>query len=181
MAFVSRVRRRALRRTFLLILLMCLGALASIAVERAQQSALVFQTTGSAYASPAADPAAEASATARLSEDLPLLMDLWGVAGGPPSNISYLEAPEGIRAGQALRVEVRGFTEDGKPFSGALVEVSWDLGGARYKDFTYTSESGTADVTRRLDKSCQGKRCIVAVRIYRDDLQGMAYSTFVAR
>jgi hypothetical protein len=178
MAFVRRVRRLLVRGGWLVVVSACLGAFVLVASERLNAPTLVLPTTTLALAVSPADASMEASITARVQQDLPMLEDLWSVGGGPAAGVHYVEAPEGIKAGKRLHVDIRAVTTDGRPFAGAFVEVLWKLGSARYRDVTYTDDNGVTALNRVIDPACEGTRCVVAVRMFKDDLQGLAYSTF---
>jgi len=177
---LGRKARARVALVSVVLMLAALGAIAGRAIQDELVPRLTF-STGTAYAAAYGTDAAaiEASVTARINADLPLLQELWGVSGGPTTGIRYVEAPRGIRVGDSLPVRVHATLPDGKPFVGALVEVSWEFGDAIYRDVTYTDSHGSVDVTRRVDWAARNKRCIVAVRAYGGDMQSMGYAIFV--
>ena len=177
----GRKTRRRIARVSLLVVLALLGMFASRAIQGELTPRLTFSPTTVAYADHPDMAALQASITARVSSDLPLLEDLWDVGGGPALGVRYVEAPPGIRAGAPLRVSVHGDQPDGQPMGGALVEISWRLGDARYRDVTFTDARGNVDVSRRIDEDSRKKLCVVAVRMYEGGLQSMAYTTFTPR
>lgn len=179
-AFGRKNRARITRVAFLLVLAL-MGALAGRAIQDELSPRLRFSPPTAAYGVGPWGAAAEASAAARVSRDLATLEDLWGVGGGPVVGVHYIEPPRTIRAGAPLRVAVRGTKPNGQPFAAAFVEVSWKFGSTRYRDVTQTDSSGRVEVTRDVDDESRGKQCVVAVRMYRDELQGMAYTTFTPR
>jgi hypothetical protein len=181
----QRVFRRKTRRRIasvsLLAVLALFGAFAGRAIQEELSPRLTFAPTATAYAADQHPSAVEASAVAQVTQDLPMLEDLWGVGGGPALGVRYVEAPRGIRAGMPLRVSIHGDQLDGKPFVGGLVEISWRLGDAVYRDVTYTDQRGNVDVSRDLDPSCEGKPCMVGVRMYKGTLQSLAYTKFTPK
>lgn len=179
-AFGRRSRRR-LAVAVLLISLVLITVYAGSRIQEQLVQRLVITPTSTTTGAGPFPSGASAEANARIQRDLPMLEDLWGWGGGQSASVWYVEAPKGITAGEPLLVTVRGLQLDGHPFDDALVEISWRLGDATYRDVTYTDRYGNAEVNRELDPGCKGRECIVAVRMSRDDLQGLAYSTFVAR
>jgi hypothetical protein len=177
----GRKTRRRIARVTLLLALAFAGSFAGRAIQGELSPRLTFSPTTTAYAADSSAAAVKASINARVNRDLPLLEDLWSVGGGPGFRVSYVEAPRGIRAGLPLRVAVHADRPDGRPVVGAVVEVSWQLGGARYRDVTYTDVRGTVNVSREVDKDARGKPCVVAVRLYKAGLLSMAYTTFTPR
>lgn len=165
----------------LLLALVLTGTFAGRAIQDELSPRLSFSPMTTAYAADHVVSATEASITARVDRDLPLLEDLWSVGGGPAFRVSYVEAPRGIRAGLPLRVAVHADRLDGQPFVGAVVEISWRLGDARYRDVTFTDVHGNVTVSREIGKENRGKQCVVAVRMYKGGLQSMAYTTFTPR
>lgn len=178
--FGRRSRRRFARVTLILVLALA-SAVAARSFKDEFAPRLSFSGATAAYAANPGMPAVEASITARVNQDLPLLEDLWDVGGGPAAGVTYVEAPKGIRAGAPLRVSVHGDRPDGWPLVGALVEVSWRLGANRYRDVAFTDARGNVTVTRDIPTDCRNQRCVVAVRIYKSGLRSMAYSTFTPR
>jgi len=176
----GRKTRRRIASVSLLLVLALFGVFAGRAIQDELSPRLTFSPTSSAYAAGQSASAVEASLVAQVTKDLPLLEDLWGVGGGPTIGVRYVEAPRGIRAGMPLRVSVHGDQLDGQPLAGGLVEVSWQLGDAQYRDVTYTDERGNVDVSRDLDPACEGKPCVVGVRVYKGSLRSLAYTKFVA-
>lgn len=177
----GRKARRRLARVSLLLVLATMSTFAARAIQGELSPRLTFSPTTAAYAVGTPVAAVEASITARVNRDLPLLQDLWSVGGGPGFRVSYVEAPRGIRAGAPLRVAVHADRQDGQPVVGAVVEISWQLGASRYRDVTYTDVNGTVNVSRDIDKDVKGQKCVVAVRMYKGGLQSMAYTTFTPR
>jgi hypothetical protein len=178
--FGRKARRRVARVSFLVVLAL-LGTVAGRAIQDELEPQLTFSPTASAFALDPSTPTVDASTTAMVGHDLPELEELWGVGGGPAYGVRYVEAPTTIRAGAPLRVSVHGTRLDGFPFAGALVEVTWKLGDAIYRDVTYTDGRGDVEVNRQLDAACKGKPCVVGVRMYQDNLQALAYTKFTAR
>ena len=92
-----------------------------------------------------------------------------------------VKPPEGITAGEQLAVEVYAIDPSGKPLCNALVEITWELPGQRYRVYGRTSPLGRMTSRRLLPRGCDGKRCAVAVRVSSDQLEAVAYSTFVPK
>jgi len=178
--FERRARAHA-TRAFILIALVALGGLAGRGIQAQFAPRLAFAPEMVAYAIDSATQAMEASITAMVNRDFPLLEEMWGVGGASGQGIGYVEPPRGVRAGGPLRVSVHGTRQDGTPFSGALVELTWQLTGSRYHDVTFTDSRGNVDVSRQVGSECKGKQCVVAVRMCKDGLQALAYTTFVPR
>jgi len=113
------------------------------------------------------------------SADLPTLLEMWGVGGGPSVPLQDIEPPEGIRAGAPLRVDVACVTPAHEPLVGASVQIDWLLGSKRYHDVGYTDKRGNVSVVRDIDREARGERCFVSVRVFQDDMQAFAYSVFI--
>jgi hypothetical protein len=177
----GRKTRRRIARVSLLVLLAFLGAMVGRAMQDEFSPRLDFSPTTTAYALNPLPGSADASTTARVTRDLPMLEALWNVGGGPALGVRYVEAPRNIRAGAPLRVSVHGERLDGHPLVGALVEISWRLGSANYRDVTFTDNRGNVDVSREIDAEAKGELCVVGVRLYKGGLQSMAYTTFTPR
>jgi hypothetical protein len=177
----GRKTRRRIASVSILAVLALFGAFAGRAIQEELSPRLTFAPTTTAYAADQHPSAVEASAVAQVTQDLPMLEDLWGVGGGPALGVRYVEAPRGIRAGMPLRVSIHGDQLDGKPFAGGLVEISWKLGDAVYRDVTYTDQRGNVDVSREVDPGCEGQPCMVGVRMYKGTLQSLAYTKFTPK
>ena len=177
----GRKSRRRLALVVLTTVLVLLGASAGLGVRERYAQRLVITPTSVASAADPIPEKTDVEAIARAKRDLPMLEEMWGYGGGQTANIWYVNAPSDIRAGEPLLVTVKGLQVDGHPFDDALVEITWRLGEATYRDVTFTDRYGNAEVNRQLDPGCRGKECVVAVRMYKDDMQGLAYSTFTAR
>jgi hypothetical protein len=95
--------------------------------------------------------------------------------------VRYIEAPDGIAAGQPLNVEVYARDLRGRPICNALVEVTLTLPDGQRTVSGRTSPLGHMSTRQLVPSGCKGKRCVVAVRVSRDDLEGLAYSTFVTQ
>jgi len=95
--------------------------------------------------------------------------------------VPRVPAPPGITAGQPLRVAVRALGPNGQPLQGAYVEITWVCPGHQFQDAITTGMFGDASVTRTLGLACRGRRCVVAVTVSENDLQGSAYSAFVPK
>jgi protocatechuate 3,4-dioxygenase beta subunit len=80
---------------------------------------------------------------------------------------------------EPLIVEVNATDSRGVPLIDALVEVTWDLGKERVLTSSRTNALGRATTRRLIPAACKGKRCVVAVRVARDDLERLAYSAFI--
>jgi len=178
--FGRKARARA-ARVGLLVALALLGAASGSAIQQRTAPRLAFAPTMTAYAAVPSVESVEASLTAQVTKDLPLLEDLWGMGGGSGARVHYAEAPKVVKAGEPLRVSVHGVWPDGHPFAGALVELTWKLGEARYRDVAYTDARGNVEMARVLDSECEGKACVVAVRMRKDGLQALAYTVFTPR
>jgi hypothetical protein len=107
--------------------------------------------------------------------------DLWVTSASPSwrHEVQCVEAPEGVTAGELLAVDIRAVDPRGKPLGNALVEMTWQLPGETYRVSGRTSPLGRMTSRHLLPSECKGKRCIVAVRVTRDQLEGLAYCAFV--
>ncbi len=177
----GRKTRRRIASVSLFAVVVILGVVAGRAIHDEFTPRLTFAPAASAYAVDSHPSAVEASAVAQVTQDLPLLESLWGVGGGPALGVLYVVAPRGIRAGTPLRVSIHADQLDGKPLGDGLVEVSWQLGDAQYRDVTYTDERGNVELSREIDPACEGKPCVVGVRLYKGSLQGLAYTKFTPK
>jgi hypothetical protein len=106
---------------------------------------------------------------------------IW-VAEASPSwgqDVHYVAPPPGIAVEEPLLIEVNATDSAGQPLMDALVEVTWELDGQRYQSSGRTNALGRTTTRRLIPLNCRGKRCIVAVRVLKDDLELLAYSAFV--
>jgi hypothetical protein len=109
--------------------------------------------------------------------------DIWAASTTPTwrQGVQYVQPPEGITAGEPLMIEVHAVDPSGRPLSNALVEITWELPGLRYQEYGRTNPFGRMSSRRLLPRESAGKRCVVAVRVSRDDLEASAYSAFVPK
>lgn len=154
-----------------------------MALIGSQHSASVVFTVGEmpqALADPHTGPDTS-STDAIVARDYSTLEDVWGASTGPSWGIRYVEPPPDIHAGQPLLVDVTCNSKETGPLEGTIIQVDWLIGTARYHDVGYTDMNGNARITRTIDRAGKGQRCLVAVRAYKADWQGLAYSAFVAK
>ena len=177
----TRKTRRVLVRVSAGVVFVALGALLGWTLWSGSPARLTFSPASTAFAAAPDGTSVDASLTARVIRDYPLLEDLWGVGTGYHAGIHYIDAPGDIKAGEPLVVSVHGKLPDGRPFANATVEISWELGDARYRDMTFTDAQGNVDLTRRIDEASRGKVCIVAVRMSTEDMQSLGYAMLVPR
>jgi hypothetical protein len=133
--------------------------------------------------------AASALSTSAAGEDAGLLgrvtaasfRDIWVAPASPTwwQDVTYVAPPPGIVVDEPLIVEVNVTDSRGAPLIDALVEVTWDLGKERILTSSRTNALGRATTRRLIPVDCKGKRCVVAVRVARDDLERLAYSAFI--
>jgi hypothetical protein len=108
--------------------------------------------------------------------------DLWGPTTRPwQQDVKYVAPPSGIVVNELLTIEVNATDSRGAPLMGALVEVAWELDGKRFLSTGRTNILGRVSARRLIPQGCKGKRCLVAVRVAKDQLGSLAYSAFVPR
>jgi protocatechuate 3,4-dioxygenase beta subunit len=107
--------------------------------------------------------------------------DIWVEPSSPTwwQDVTYVAPPAGIVIDEPLIVEVNATDARGAPLIDALVEVTWQLDGEQFRSSNRTNALGRTTTRRLIPASCKGKRCVVAVRVTRDDLERLAYSAFV--
>jgi hypothetical protein len=107
--------------------------------------------------------------------------DLWVTSTSPSwrHEVQCVEPPEDVTAGELLAVDLHAVDPRGKPLGNALVEMTWELPGGTYRVTGRTSPLGRMTSRHLLPSGCKGKRCIVAVRVTRGELEGLAYCAFV--
>jgi hypothetical protein len=93
--------------------------------------------------------------------------------------VKYVAPPAGIVVDEPLIVEVKATDAGGAPLIDALVEVTWQLDGDQFRSSSYTNALGRVTTRRLIPVGCRGKRCVVAVRVVRDQMERLAYSAFV--
>lgn len=169
-------RRQRIFVRFAVFAVVCgfFGVLIAGGIHRNSVPTLTVGVTSAAYGLDG--PAASVQPTD--SPDLPLLLDLWGVGGGPSLPLQTIEPPDGIRAGALLAVDVICVDPMHQPLTSATVELDWLVGEQRFHDVEYTDKGGRVSFARVLGRDAKGQRCIVSVRVHKDDLQSFAYSVF---
>jgi hypothetical protein len=107
--------------------------------------------------------------------------DLWVTSASPSwrHEVQFVQPPDGITAGELLAIDLHAVDPLGRPLGNALVEMTWELPGETYRVSGRTSPLGRMTSRRLLPSGCKGERCVVAVRVTRDQLEGLAYSAFV--
>ncbi len=107
--------------------------------------------------------------------------DLWVTSASPSwrHEVQRVEPPEHVTAGELLAVDLHAVDPRGKPLGNALVEMTWELPGETYRVSGRTNPLGRMTSRHLLPSECKGRRCIVAVRVTRDQLEGLAYCAFV--
>lgn len=158
------------------IVVVCLAFAAVIAISRRDRVPVVsVGVTAAAYGADGA-PASEATTG---SPDLPVLLDMWGVGGGPAVPLLNVEPPDGIKAGAPLAVDIKCVDTLHQPLVGATVLLDWLLGEQRFHDVGYTNNTGRVSFLRSIPKEAKDQRCIVSVRVHEDDMSSFAYSVFI--
>jgi hypothetical protein len=98
------------------------------------------------------------------------------------AQVQNVVAPPGIQSGEPLEIDIRALDSSGHDLPNALVEVTWLLPEGQFQDTCRPNLFGVAAVKRTLGKSCQGRRCVVAVRVTQDgQWMGAAYSAFAPK
>jgi protocatechuate 3,4-dioxygenase beta subunit len=107
--------------------------------------------------------------------------DIWVEPTSPTwwQDVQYVAPPSGIAVDEPLVIEVNATDQRGAPLIDALVEVTWQLDDEQFRSSNRTNALGRMTTRRLVPAACKGKRCVVAVRVTRDDLERLAYSAFV--
>ena len=138
------------------------------------------------------NPASNAATAAEVSSDIAVseppdritastFQNIWTEPASPTwwQDVQYVAPPAGIVVDEPLIVEVSVTDPQGAPLVNTLVEVTWQLGDEQIRTSHRTTAGGRTTTRRLIPASCRDRRCLVAVRVVRDDFEGMAYSVFV--
>jgi hypothetical protein len=155
-------------------------ALGGPGLTNPQPQAIRVCATANAAAAPEASPRVDTDSGVPLPLTALSFRNIWAPTSPPWwRDVQYVAPPERVAVDEPLLVEVSATDSRGAPLIGALVEVAWELDGRHFRSVRRTNLLGRVSARRIIPSSCKGRRCVVAVRIAKGQIERLAYSAFV--